>query len=34
MHLSVEVDNDAGRRLYESLGFAVVGEPAPDLLLR
>jgi ribosomal protein S18 acetylase RimI-like enzyme len=34
VHLSVEVDNDAGRRLYESLGFAVVGEPAPDLLLR
>ena len=34
VHLSVEVDNDAGRELYESLGFAVVGEPAPDLLLR
>jgi ribosomal protein S18 acetylase RimI-like enzyme len=34
VHLSVEIDNDAGRRLYESLGFAVVGEPAPDLLLR
>ena len=34
VHLSVEVDNDAGRRLYESLGFAVIGEPAPDLLLR
>ena len=34
VHLSVELDNDAGRLLYESLGFAVVGEPAPDLLLR
>ena len=34
VHLSVEVDNDAGFRLYESLGFAVIGEPAPDLLLR
>lgn len=34
VHLSVEIDNDAGRGLYESLGFAVVGEPAPDLLLR
>jgi ribosomal protein S18 acetylase RimI-like enzyme len=34
VHLAVEVDNVAGRRLYEALGFAVVGEPAPDLLLR
>lgn len=34
VHLSVELDNDAGRRLYETLGFAVVGEPAPDMLLR
>lgn len=34
VHLSVQVDNDAGLRLYESLGFAVIGEPAPDLLLR
>jgi len=34
VHLSVEVDNDAGLRLYESLGFDVIGEPAPDLLLR
>jgi ribosomal protein S18 acetylase RimI-like enzyme len=34
VHLSVEIDNDAGLRLYESLGFAVIGEPAPDLLLR
>jgi len=34
IHLAVEADNEAGRRLYESLGFALVGEPAPDLLLR
>jgi ribosomal protein S18 acetylase RimI-like enzyme len=34
VHLSVEVDNAVGRRLYESLGFAVVGQPAPDMLLR
>jgi ribosomal protein S18 acetylase RimI-like enzyme len=34
MHLAVEVDNDAARRLYARLGFAVVGDPAPDLLLR
>jgi ribosomal protein S18 acetylase RimI-like enzyme len=34
VHLSVEADNDAGLRLYESLGFAVVGDPAPDMLLR
>ena len=34
IHLAVESDNEAGRLLYEGLGFAVVGEPAPDLLLR
>jgi ribosomal protein S18 acetylase RimI-like enzyme len=34
VHLSVDVDNDAGLRLYESLGFAVIGEAAPDMLLR
>jgi GNAT superfamily N-acetyltransferase len=34
VHLAVEVDNQAAVRLYERLGFAVVGEPAPDLLLR
>lgn len=33
VHLAVEVDNDGARRLYERLGFAVVGDPAPDLLL-
>ena len=34
IHLAVEVDNEAGRLLYEGLGFAVVGAPAPDMLLR
>ncbi len=34
VHLAVEVDNEAARFLYEGLGFAVVGEPTPDLLLR
>ncbi|HYK96173.1 MAG TPA: GNAT family N-acetyltransferase [Candidatus Dormibacteraeota bacterium] len=34
VHLAVEVDNHAAVRLYETLGFAIVGEPAPDLLLR
>ena len=34
IHLAVESDNEAGRLLYEGLGFAVVGDPAPDLLLR
>jgi ribosomal protein S18 acetylase RimI-like enzyme len=34
IHLAVEADNEAGRLLYEGLGFAVVGVPAPDLLLR
>jgi ribosomal protein S18 acetylase RimI-like enzyme len=34
VHLSVELDNDVGRRLYEALGFVIVGEPAPDMLLR
>ncbi len=34
IHLAVEADNEAGRLLYGGLGFAVVGEPAPDLLLR
>jgi RimJ/RimL family protein N-acetyltransferase len=29
----VEVDNEPARRLYERLGFALVGEAAPDLLL-
>jgi ribosomal protein S18 acetylase RimI-like enzyme len=34
VHLAVEVDNDRARRLYERLGFRVVGEPAPDLIMR
>jgi ribosomal protein S18 acetylase RimI-like enzyme len=34
VHLAVEVDNERARRLYENLGFAVVGQPALDLLLR
>jgi ribosomal protein S18 acetylase RimI-like enzyme len=34
IHLAVEAENEAGRRLYDGLGFAVVGELAPDLLLR
>ena len=33
IHLAVEVDNEAGVRLYERLGFQLVGDPAPDLLL-
>jgi ribosomal protein S18 acetylase RimI-like enzyme len=34
VHLAIEARNDAARSLYEGLGFAVVGEPAPDMLLR
>jgi GNAT superfamily N-acetyltransferase len=33
VHLAVEVDNEPARTLYERLGFAMVGDPAPDLLL-
>jgi ribosomal protein S18 acetylase RimI-like enzyme len=33
VHLAVEVDNEAAQRLYERLGFRLVGDPAPDLLL-
>lgn len=33
VHLAVEADNDAAIRLYERLGFATVGEAAPDMLL-
>jgi GNAT superfamily N-acetyltransferase len=33
IHLGVEVDNGPALRLYERLGFATVGEPAPDMLL-
>ena len=34
IHLAVEAANEPALRLYERLGFAHVGEPAPDLLLR
>ena len=34
VHLGVEAENEPAQRLYERLGFATVGEAAPDLLLR
>lgn len=34
VHLAVEAGNEAARQLYARLGFAVVGDPAPDLLLQ
>ena len=33
VHLAVEADNQTARQLYERLGFTIVGDPAPDLLL-
>lgn len=33
VHLGVEIDNVRAIRLYERLGFAILGDPAPDLLL-
>lgn len=33
VHLAVEADNDPALRLYERLGFATVGDAAPDMLL-
>jgi len=33
VHLAVEIDNARAIHLYERLGFAVLGDPAPDLLL-
>jgi ribosomal protein S18 acetylase RimI-like enzyme len=34
IYLGVFEENAVARRMYEALGFAVVGGPAPDLLLR
>ncbi|HET9680847.1 MAG TPA: GNAT family N-acetyltransferase [Candidatus Limnocylindrales bacterium] len=34
VHLAVDVRNPVARRLYERLGFEVVGEPVPDLISR
>ena len=34
VHLAVDVRNDVARRLYERLGFDVVGAPVADLLAR
>jgi ribosomal protein S18 acetylase RimI-like enzyme len=34
VHLAVDVRNPLARRLYERLGFEVVGAPVPDLLAR
>ena len=33
VHLAVEVENEAAVRMYEGLGFRLVGDAAPDLLL-
>lgn len=33
IHLGVFADNTPARRLYESLGFAMSGDPGPDMLL-
>ena len=34
VHLAVDVRNQVAKRLYEHLGFEVVGSPVPDLLAR
>lgn len=34
IHLAVDVRNPVARRLYERLGFEVVGHPVPDLISR
>ena len=34
VHLAVDVRNPVARRLYERLGFEVVGAPVPDLISR
>jgi ribosomal protein S18 acetylase RimI-like enzyme len=33
IHLGVFSDNVPARRLYESLGFVMSGDPGPDMLL-
>jgi GNAT superfamily N-acetyltransferase len=33
VHLAVEIDNSPAQQLYERLGFALVGDASPDLLL-
>lgn len=33
-YLGVFADNEVARRLYETLGFVMIGEPGPDMLLR
>jgi ribosomal protein S18 acetylase RimI-like enzyme len=33
VHLAVDIDNAPASRMYERLGFVVVGDAAPDLLL-
>jgi len=33
VHLGVYADNSPARRLYESLGLAMAGEPGPDMIL-
>ncbi len=33
-YLGVFEENTVARRMYEQLGFTVVGGPGPDLLLR
>jgi ribosomal protein S18 acetylase RimI-like enzyme len=34
VHLAIELDNERTRVFYERLGFAVIGDAVPDLLLR
>jgi len=34
VHLAVDATNESGRRFYEGLGFAVIGDVVPDLLMR
>jgi ribosomal protein S18 acetylase RimI-like enzyme len=33
VHLAVEIDNGTAVHMYERLGFRLVGDPTPDLLL-